>query len=69
LRNRTRDLNAIIALTGYQYRGIGVALVDQVLGRKQVASIERPMRSFDHIVVGVVAGVVSMLVIKRGRSS
>ena len=51
LRNRTNDLNAIIALTGCQYRGIGVALVDQVLGREQVAAIERPMRYFDHIVV------------------
>jgi hypothetical protein len=39
LRNRTNDHNAIIALTGYQYRGI------------------------------VVAGVVSILAIKRGRSS
>jgi hypothetical protein len=51
LRNRTNDLNAIIALTGYQYRGISVALVDQVLRRKQVAAIERPMHSFDPIVV------------------
>ena len=41
----------MIALTGCQYRGIGVALADRLPGREQVAAIERPMHSFDPIVV------------------
>ncbi len=54
---------------GAQYLGIGVAFVHEMRGRPQIPAGQRAMYHFDHVVVRVVAGVVSRLVIRRGASA
>src|SRR4051794_25996356 len=45
------DRHTVLALAGDEDLGIGVALVDQVLSRQQVAPLLRLMDFFDHSIV------------------
>jgi transposase len=51
LGHRADDGHAVLAQTGDEDVGIGVALVDQVLTRQQVAPLLRLMHHLDHIIV------------------
>src|ERR1019366_1782677 len=51
LCNRANDLYAILVFTGYQHLGVGVSLVNHVIGRKQVAAFQRLMHYLDHVVI------------------
>src|SRR5512135_2075746 len=43
--------HAVLPLARNEHVGVGVALVDQVLTRQQVALLQRLMHIFDHVVV------------------
>ena len=51
LRDGPDDRNPVLGLAADQHLGVGVALVDQVLGGKQAAAAERAVHHFDHVVV------------------
>src|SRR3954452_6605117 len=48
LGHRADDRHAVLALAGHEDLGIGVALVDRVLTRQQVAPLLRLMHLLDH---------------------
>ena len=51
LRDGADDRDTVLGLAANQHLGIGVSLVDQVLGGQQTAAAERAMNHFDHVVV------------------